>query len=375
MNKSNKDLWIQSDNFIFYNNLKNSNTTNYNKIIIFDLDNTIIKTKSGKVFPTSAYDWVLQYPNVMETINSLPSTTIVGIISNQKGIKTKELIAGWETKLNNIMKKITRINFIFASLKDDRFRKPMIGSWDYIKENILTGYDITSKDITYVGDAAGRDQDHADTDIKFAHNLNVKFMTPERFFKQLDKNAPKQIATITYPNIQYYTEKEFNSIVRNIMKIISSNNKVFIMMIGFPSSGKSFLRKHLININDNIYYTNRDDEAQKKSNNNLINKNLLNYSYVIDDNTNMNPTKRNYILKDFNSYYKIGIFFDYSIELAMHLNYMRMYWYGAELIKKVGYFTMNKNFVAPTETEFDTFIHIDKVFPQFNLDEKCKYYF
>jgi len=375
MNKSNKDLWIQSDNFIFYNNLKNSNTTNYNKIIIFDLDNTIIKTKSGKVFPTSAYDWVLQYPNVMETINSLPSTTIVGIISNQKGIKTKELIAGWETKLNNIMKKITRINFIFASLKDDRFRKPMIGSWDYIKENILTGYDITSKDITYVGDAAGRDQDHADTDIKFAHNLNVKFMTPERFFKQLDKNAPKQIATITYPNIQYYTEKEFNSIVRNIMKIISSNNKVFIMMIGFPSSGKSFLRKHLININDNIYYTNRDDEAQKKSNNNLINKNLLNYSYVIDDNTNMNPTKRNYILKDFNSYYKIGIFFDYSIELAMHLNYMRMYWYGAELIKKVGYFTMNKNFVAPTETEFDTFIHIDKVFPQFNLDTKCKYYF
>ena len=376
MDKSpNKNLWIQSDNFIFYNNISNLNTANYNKIIIFDLDNTIIKTKSGKVFPTSAYDWVLLYPNVIDTINALPATTIIGIISNQKGIKSPELIVGWQTKLNNIMKKITRINFVFASLKDDRYRKPMIGSWDYIKANILQGYDINSKNITYVGDAAGREQDHSDTDIKFAHNLNFKFMIPERFFKQLDKNAPKQIATISYPEISYYTEKEFTSIIKNIMKIITNNNKIFIMMIGFPSSGKSFLRKHLISINSNIYYTNKDDEIKKNSNNNLIKKDLLNYDYVIDDNTNMNLAKRDSIVKSFNSYYKIGIFFDYSIELAMHLNYMRMFWYGAELIKKVGYFTMNKKFVEPDESEFDTLICFNKVFPQFNLDTKCKYYF
>lgn len=375
MDKStNKNLWIQSDNFIFYNNILNLNTANYNKIILFDLDNTIIKTKSGKVFPTSSYDWVLLYPNVTEIINALPATTLIGIISNQKGIKSPEQIAGWQTKLTNIMKKV-RINFVFASLKDDRYRKPMIGSWEYIKTNILQGYDIRTKDIIYVGDAAGREQDHADTDIKFAHNLDFRFMIPERFFKQLDKSAQKQVATITYPEITYYTEKEFNSIVRNIMKILTNYDKVFIMMIGFPSSGKSFLRKHLININNNIYYTNRDDEIKKNSNNNLINKNLLNYAFVIDDNTNMIKTKRNAILKEFNSYYKIGIFFDYSIELAMHLNYMRMFWYGTELIKKVGYFTINKNFVEPTESEFDTLICFNNVFPQFNLDTKCKYYF
>jgi bifunctional polynucleotide phosphatase/kinase len=374
-NSPNKNLWIQSDNFIFYNNISNLNTTNYTKIILFDLDNTIIKTKSGKIFPTSPYDWVLLYENIIQIINEIPATTIIGIISNQKGIKSPELIVGWQTKLNNIMKKITRINFVFASLKDDRYRKPMIGSWEYIKANLLQGYDISSKDIIYVGDAAGREQDHTDTDIKFAQNLNFKFMIPERFFKQLDKSAPKQIATITYPEISYYTEKEFNSIIKNIMKIITSNNKVFIMMIGFPSSGKSFLRKHLININNNIYYMNKDDEVKKNLNNNLIKKDLLNYDYVIDDNTNMNLEKRNSILKEFNSYYKIGIFFDYSIELSMHLNYMRMFWYGAELIKKVGYFTMNKKFVEPDSTEFDRLICIDKVFPQFNLDSKCKYYF
>jgi hypothetical protein len=200
-------------------------------------------------------------------------------------------------------------------------------------------------------------------------------MSPERFFKQLDKNAPKQIATISYPDITYYTEKEFALIVKNIMKILTNHTKIFIMMIGFPSSGKSFLRKYLINKNSMIYYTNKDDEAKKNLNNNLIKKDLLNYAYVIDDNTNMNSTKRHGVLKEFNSYYKIGIFFDYSIELAMHLNYMRMFWYGGELIKKVGYFTMNKKFVDPDATEFDTLITINKVFPQFNLDSKCRYYF
>ena len=42
MDKPNKNLWIQSDNFIFYNNISNLNTANYNKIIIDKFNNLII---------------------------------------------------------------------------------------------------------------------------------------------------------------------------------------------------------------------------------------------------------------------------------------------------------------------------------------------
>ena len=52
-----------------------------------------------------------------------------------------------------------------------------------------------------------------------------------------------------------------------------------------------------------------------------------------------------------------------------------MYWHGADLITKVAYYTLNKNFDIPDEKEFDTFIKLDKIVPDFNLENGIKYYF
>jgi bifunctional polynucleotide phosphatase/kinase len=297
--------------------------------------------------------------------------TIIGIISNQKGLNSNSKIVDWQTKIQKIMKHIN-FHFVFASLKDDRYRKPMIGSWEYIKENYLKNLNIENyKNIIYVGDACGRKDDFSDTDIKFAHNCNFKFYTPEKFF---NVKIPKQIATVTYPNLEYYSKNEFNKILENITKNFN-REKVLIMMIGFPSCGKSFIRKLLINTNPEFKYFNKDDIKTKIINNNLVYKNNSDIAFIIDDNTNTTLKSRNEIFKIYKSHYKIGIYFDYGIDEAMHLNYMRMYWYGAELIKKVAYYTLNKYIDVPTENSFDLLIKFDKILPEFNFESNLKYFF
>lgn len=369
--KNNK--WINLPTFTFYDDIFAIKISSYKNVIIFDLDNTIIKTKSNKVFPTDSNDWIFNYENVVNTLNSLNNNTIIGIISNQKGIKSEFQMTDWQNKLDNIMKQV-KFHFIFASFKDDRYRKPMIGSWEYIKDR-LKGLEVPTSQIIYVGDACGREnpKDHSDVDIKFALNCNFKFYTPEKFFKI---KVGKQIATITYPDLIYYSKLEFSKILKTITeKFNKENNKVLITMIGFPGCGKSYIRKLLINEYSEFKYTNKDDIKNKIINNNLVIKHDISINYMIDDNTNTNLKNRKDLYKLYKTHYKIGIYFDYEINLAMHLNFMRMYWYGAELIKKVAYYTLNKHFDIPNEKEFDMFVKLDRVIPEFNLDTSMKYYF
>jgi bifunctional polynucleotide phosphatase/kinase len=360
--------WITNKNYTFYDNITNLKISDFEFMFIFDLDNTLIKTKSGKVFPINGNDWIFNYDFIPKFLNNLDKT-LIGIISNQKGLKTDTQIIEWQNKLNNIMKYIN-VNFIFSSFKDDRYRKPMIGSWNYLKD-IVQNLNILENKIIYIGDAAGRIEDHNDTDLKFAQNCNFKFNTPEKFFKI---KTPKQIMTITYPKLEYYTKKEFNNIIKTITNNFTKE-QILIIMIGLPSCGKSFIRKLFINKYTNFKYNNKDDIKNKIINDNLIIKHDKNIKYIIDDNTNINTKQRNELFKIYNTHYKIGIYFNFDIDTIMHLNYMRMYWYDAELIKKIVYNTLNKKTEKPEKTEFDLLIEINKIIPDFNLETNIKYYF
>ena len=370
MNNKNVGKWINVDNFSFFDNISFLKLDDWKNIVIFDLDGTVVKTKSGKTYPVNSDDWIFNYNNIIDKFNKLDKT-IIGIITNQKGIKTKEKLFEWQTKLKNIMKHIN-FHFVFASFKDDKYRKPMIGSWQYIKDNYLKGLNIQQNNqIIYVGDACGRQNDFSDTDLKFAYNCGFKFSTPEKYFSII---VQKQVATITYPQLEYYSKNDFNIMTNQITKCFNKE-KVLIVMIGFPGCGKSFMRKNLLNFNPNFKYFNKDDVKEKIINDNLITKNNSSINYIIDDNTNTTLKNRNELFKLYNTHYKIGIFFDYELDTSMHLNYMRMYWYGAELIKKVVYNTINKKFNKPDEKEFDLLITFDKILPDFNFEHNLKYYF
>lgn len=372
--------WTIESNYIFgYDkNILVKSSTNIESVYMFDLDYTLIKTKSGKKFPVSKTDWELLYPNIPKKLNKLNklNNSIMGIVSNQKGLNNQTKISDWIEKCVNICEKLPSVNFIFASISYDRFRKPMCGSVEIFKNtfvNINWNSLQTTNKIFYIGDAFGRKNDFSDTDIKYALNCNFKFKTPEIFFNI--KNSDKS-GIITYPTINYFDKLEQNSLFDDLSNLIKSHNKVLIITIGLPASGKSFIRKELIKRFPQFTYSNNDDINEKVQSRMLVKKISTDYNFIIDDNTNLVKSDRDSKLKQFDKYYKIGIWFDYDLEVCWHLNWMRMYWFGTKLLPKVTFYTLNKKFSSENiEQGFDKFFKISKVFEELNLDNKIKYYF
>lgn len=369
--------WIEEKSFIFgYNdNNKLIDASNIKNVYMFDLDYTLIKTKSGKKFPTNKNDWELLNQNVKTKLANV-SNCLVGIISNQKGLKSLEQKKDWEYKLEQIAQ-VLRIDFVFASLSDDRYRKPLPGSYEYIKEYYkFLDWDKlrVNKKIYYIGDAFGREKDFSDTDIKYALNNGFKFKTPEIFF-EFDKDEGKT-GNIRYPVINYFSQQEQSQLFDKLDNVIKTHQKILIVTIGLPASGKSFLRKELIKKYPKFTYSNNDDIHNKLQSQMLIKKISPDYNFVIDDNTNLDKSVRNEKIKLFDGYYKIGIWFDYELDVCFHLNWLRMYWFGGKILPKVSYYTLRKKFdLTNMVDEFDQFIKIDKIFKEFNLDNTIKYYF
>lgn len=369
--------WIIESGYIFgYNeDILNISTGSIESVYMFDLDYTLIKTKSGKKFPVSKTDWELLYPIVPEKLNSI-TNSLMGIISNQKGLNTEEKISDWIEKCVSICKQLKSINFVFASIGDDRYRKPMCGSCEIYKSafvNVDWNKLEAKNKVYYIGDAFGRKKDFSDTDIKYALNCGYKFKTPEVFFgiRGSDKSG-----NITYPQINYFEKSEQDELFEELKNLIKSHKKVLIITIGLPASGKSFLRKELIKRFPEFAYSNNDDIQSKVQSRMLIKKISTNYDYIIDDNTNLLKSDRDVKLKQFESYYKIGVWFDYDLEICWHLNWMRMYWFGGKLLPKVTYYTLRKKFNSDNiDLGFDKFIKISKVFGELNLDNRIKYYF
>lgn len=367
--------WIEEKSFIFgYNNLS-FDPKKIKNIYLFDLDYTLIKTKSGKKFPIDKNDWIILNPNIGTKLNNM-SNCLIGIVSNQKGLKNQDDIKNWEYKLNQISHEL-KINFVFASTHDDRYRKPLPGSFEYIKEYYKTiEWDElkSNKKIYYIGDAFGREKDFSDTDIKYAINNELKFKTPEIFFKF--NNDEGNSGSITYPVINYLNKQEQTQIFDKLDKAIQKYKKIIIITIGFPASGKSFLRKELIKKYPQFHYSNNDDIIEKVQSRMLIKKIDPNYDFIIDDNTNIDKSIRDNKLQMFKDYYKIGIWFNYELDVCFHLNWMRMYWFGGKLLPKVTYYTLRKKFDSTDiDVGFDQFIKIDKIFKELNLNNEIKYYF
>ena len=111
-----------------------------NKLAMFDLDYTLIKTKSGKTFPVNKNDWTWLYTEIPKKLEELYNDNYsIIIISNQLGISLgKTNIEDFKFKITKIRESLKiPINF-FVATHDDKYRKPRIGFWKLLlKKNTI----------------------------------------------------------------------------------------------------------------------------------------------------------------------------------------------------------------------------------------------
>lgn len=277
------------------------------KVAAFDLDDTLIKTKSKKKFPIDRDDYIYAFDNVDSKLNELLVNGYkIVIFTNQHGIQLRK------SKLSNIIYKIEKLfpyADYFISDKDDLYRKPMPGMYQQFIE--LNG---NPTNVFYVGDAAGRIGDHSSADVNFAYNSGIKFITQTQYFEN-NKEDIKPVC-IPLPN-------KSNS-VRDVKEF---NNNVVVIMQGYPGCGKTEFIKEYVKYNkikDYLHLSN--DEYTKSKLMKEYKKGLDNELLIFIDNLNATQKNRAEFIKLLPEHYSaVGIHIKTPLEISFQLNKQRYY--------------------------------------------------
>jgi len=314
-----------------------------NKLACFDLDGTLIKTKSGKKFSINERDQQRYSINIDNKISELNKNGFcIIIITNQAGLSNDDKMDLWKKKINIVCDAYFR-NIpikIFASIHHDIYRKPLPSFMLHIYDELKKQNMIPGKESFYCGDACGREGDHSDCDLKFALNSNLKFITPNEFFDN---------ETIEIPPIEYKAFNELKGIKKESFK---KNDKEMILMVGPPGSGKSY---YVINVLEPLGYTriNRDTLGTSAKCIRETTKILEKGDNVVIDNLNNDKKTRGEYIKLALSYgYTIRcIIMDVSEELAMHQSMFRAYKGDSKVIPEIVYKTYKKKYIEPSTNE------------------------
>lgn len=353
------------------------------KIASYDMDNTIIKTVSGNVFPKNIDDWQLNYQSIPKKMRSLYDNGFkIVIFTNQGGITTGQ------TSVDNMKKKISMIQQridvplqAFMATGPTKYRKPRTGMWETLEsEEFNDGIVIDKNKSFYVGDAAGRPEvkltkrkkDHSSADRLFAMNLGLSFYTPEEHFLNA-KDTPKNW---NKPAFDPKSAKNSTILIEPSSAKLTSDEIEVVMMVGFPGSGKSFFsHTHLKTAGYEII--NRDTLKTPKKCLGVLEESIRNKTSCVIDNTNPDPTSRKlYIEKAKSLKVPIRCFlFNTTYEQAKHNNVFRELTDSShQKINEMVFNIYKKNYVEPSKKEgFTEIVRVNFV-PKFkNAEEETLY--
>jgi bifunctional polynucleotide phosphatase/kinase len=343
------------------------NDVRSNKIAAFDMDGTIIQTKSGAKFAKGSDDWKFTYENVVSTIQSLHSSGYKSIIfSNQGGLTSgKTQLSDLQVKIQDITSQLNVPVEVYLMSAKDNFRKPMTDTWDFMLENNELDPETVDQVSFYCGDAAGRSKGYMSgkpkdfniTDRYFAQNSGVTFMTPEELFLNMDP-FPYVDPYLSQLNLHDYAPSSEYPLHTQLNE--SDNN--LIIMVGAPASGKSTISL----IYPDYVYLNNDTIKSKSKFTKMFNQAIDDSKSIIVDNTNpKKDTRKVYIDAAKKQGYKVYCYyFDLPKLLVYHLNQMRVQIsHGkSKAIPRIAYNIYYKNLVVPSKNEgFDQIVTVNSL--------------
>ncbi|PWN36070.1 PNK3P-domain-containing protein [Meira miltonrushii] len=311
------------------------------KVACFDLDGCLIKPKGGKTWPsaTDVFDYEQAFKGTFERVKQeYESGSCIAIITNQSQSDPKsKRLQTWKVKIANIARVIDCPMIIFAAIAKDGFRKPGRLMWDHgiVQSYVEAGGNAKDIDVDpsipfteqisfFVGDAAGRVGDHADTDRKWATNVGISFYTPEEYFLS---EKPKAYKLTGWRPVLPDANDEKGTLPSNFFTQSMSSDKLdLVLFVGPPAAGKtSFYRQHFA---DRDYvWVNQDTLKTAAKCQNEVRNSLKAGRSVVVDNTNRNVTTRSHyiqIAQELGNVQVRCVFFDVSEELCWHNNLFRV---------------------------------------------------
>lgn len=229
------------------------------KFALFDLDGTLITTASGKRHGDDPADWKWWDSSVPTRVQKLYEQGYnVVILSNQGGIslqpdpkskgpKNSKRLPQWKQKVNAILSQLDLPTTVYAATGKDIFRKPSPGMWKELCQDLSVSQDDADKEASFfVGDAGGRlavpaaggrkaiAKDFSCSDRNFAHNVGIKYETPEEFFLgEEPREFQRDFDLASYP--EPVTTDEGDAAIL----FEKTNDKDIVLFCGPPGAGKS----------------------------------------------------------------------------------------------------------------------------------------
>lgn len=335
----------------------------------FDMDSTLIKTKSGAKFAKSRDDWDWWDPSVPDKLRELHSQGMsILIFTNQSGIEKKRADPAAITgKIDDVIQELDIPVTVFIATAADVYRKPAIGMLKMYCD--MRGSPLNYEKSFYCGDAAGRPKrrgaprDFSCSDRKFAMNCGLMFFTPEEFF--LGQPAPEQWDWRSTP-----PEELFQRYTQPQPAIEADMCQEMIVLVGSPASGKTTVARSLED--ENTVWINQDTLKTKAKCIKACREALRAGQSVIIDRTNPKASDRAEFIALASEIPLRCVWMATPREMSDHMNLYRERSKGVRRIPDVVLNTYYSRLEEPTTTE--GFTEIIKLQPclQFDSEEDRK---
>jgi len=349
------------------------------KVAAFDMDDTLVKTKTGLVFAKGRGDWQWKFKEVPSRLKKAVSEGYqIVIFTNQNGIaKGQTKAADIKGKISDMSQALGIPIIALIATGKDKYRKPSTDLWDYFVSEVNKG--VTPTEAIFVGDAAGRSsgdgrpkKDHSASDRAFAANIGIDFETPEEYFLG---HAPEPFRWDTFDPS---TLKKVKKPLHEGGLPLTSYKQELVIFVGFPASGKStFAKKHMIP--KGYVHVNRDTLKTKEKCIKVAKQALDEGSSVVVDNTNPSLEARGEFLA-LAKKHKIQarcFFFDVKQDLAAHLNKYREFQSDGvhTAVPSIAYNMYRNKLTLPTEEE--GFVEVKKInfVPSFDNEDEEKLFY